>query len=54
MYNFVNSAARHATPLEEEPNIVEEVQDEEQHDVETVEFDDKMGTKVSLLKCSHK
>ncbi|XP_045523448.1 DDRGK domain-containing protein 1 isoform X1 [Pieris brassicae] len=39
------NAARHAAPLDEEPIIHEEVEDEDRSDVQTMEIDDKMGAK---------
>lgn len=40
------AARNQAALIEEEPDIVEEVDDEDVQDTQKVEFDDKMGAKV--------
>ncbi|CAK1555256.1 unnamed protein product [Leptosia nina] len=39
------NAARHAAPLEEEPNIVDDNEEDSGNDAQTADFDDKMGAK---------
>lgn len=44
-------AARHqAAALEEEPDVVDEVEEDNPTETQKVEFDDKMGAKVNHYK----